>query len=77
MIRSIRVLILAVPIELYILSSLLGSIMTAMKSEFDIEQWNRINEVDRINQEKLLTTGWWHSIDLGGGVVTPGARTLE
>jgi tRNA (mo5U34)-methyltransferase len=48
-----------------------------MKSEFDVEQWNRINEVDRINQEKLLSTGWWHSIDLGGGVVTPGARTLD
>ncbi len=48
-----------------------------MKPAYDIEQWNRINEVDRSNHEKLHSTGWWHSIDLGGGRVTPGVRSLD
>jgi len=48
-----------------------------MKPGYDVELWNRINEGDRSNQEKLHSTGWWHSIDLGDGRVTPGARTLD
>lgn len=48
-----------------------------MKPGYEIELWNRINEGDRSNQEKLSLTGWWHSIDLGDGRVTPGARTLD
>jgi tRNA (mo5U34)-methyltransferase len=29
------------------------------------------------NTEELAKTGWWHSIDLGGGRITPGARKLD
>jgi tRNA (mo5U34)-methyltransferase len=28
-------------------------------------------------REELSNTGWWHSIDLGGGRITPGARKIE
>jgi tRNA (mo5U34)-methyltransferase len=40
------------------------------------EQWNRINEIDRANNCKLQETGWWHSIELGDGRVTPGVRSV-
>src|SRR5262245_66397580 len=48
-----------------------------MEAVLNEELWSRINEVDRSNQEKLHLTGWWHSIDLGDGRITPGVRTLE
>ena len=40
------------------------------------EQWQQINATDRANNRKLVETGWWHSIELGAGRVTPGVRSL-
>ncbi|NOT59280.1 MAG: DUF1698 domain-containing protein [Acidobacteria bacterium] len=39
-------------------------------------QWNRINEIDRANNRKLIETGWFHSIELPDGSVTPGVRSV-
>ena len=28
-------------------------------------------------RSRVDAVSWWHSIDLGGGIVTPGAKTAE
>ena len=46
-------------------------------NEHNQELWQQINATDRANQQKLASTGWWHSIELGDGIVTTGVHTLE
>ncbi|MFN0121386.1 MAG: DUF1698 domain-containing protein [Blastocatellia bacterium] len=42
------------------------------------EEWrNAIDERARGYSAELSQTGWWHSIDLGDGLITPGVRKLD
>ncbi|HKQ75028.1 MAG TPA: DUF1698 domain-containing protein [Blastocatellia bacterium] len=46
-----------------------------VKESLDLRE--SVNLADRAKREELLTHGWWHSIDLGGGRITPGARKID
>jgi tRNA (mo5U34)-methyltransferase len=36
-----------------------------------------VNQVADEQRQEYFSSGWWHSIDLGGGRITPGAHKLE
>ncbi len=36
-----------------------------------------LNQVGAEQREAFYSSGWWHSVDLGGGVVTPGVHKIE
>src|SRR5262249_12248474 len=38
---------------------------------------DELNQVGSYQREAFNSSGWWHSIDLGGGVITPGVHKLE
>src|SRR5262245_59584655 len=38
---------------------------------------DELNQVGADQRDAYYSSGWWHSIDLGGGVVTPGVHKLE
>jgi tRNA (mo5U34)-methyltransferase len=39
--------------------------------------YNIVNQVADEQREEYFASGWWHSIDLGNGRITPGAHKLE
>jgi tRNA (mo5U34)-methyltransferase len=36
-----------------------------------------INQVSEDDRKNFFSTGWWHSIDLGDGRITPGVRSID
>ena len=36
-----------------------------------------IEKIAAAQREELLSGSWWHSIDLGGGALTPGVHKLD
>jgi len=46
-----------------------------VKDNLDLRE--SVNLANKANKDELLTHGWWHSIDLGGGRITPGARKID
>jgi tRNA (mo5U34)-methyltransferase len=48
-----------------------------MQSHPDNPVYDSVKRVADEEREKYFSSGWWHSIDLGDGRVTPGAHKLE
>src|SRR5215813_5704097 len=46
-----------------------------IKDNLDLRE--SVNLADKAKREELMTSGWWHSIDLGEGGITPGARKID
>ena len=38
---------------------------------------DELNQVGADQRDAYQSSGWWHSVDLGGGVITPGVHKLE
>ncbi|MGH9939949.1 MAG: class I SAM-dependent methyltransferase [Blastocatellia bacterium] len=46
-----------------------------IKDNLDLRE--SVNRADEAKRDELLTHGWWHSIDLGDGRITPGAKKID
>ncbi|MCI0659507.1 MAG: class I SAM-dependent methyltransferase, partial [Acidobacteria bacterium] len=49
--------------------------MDLVKENLDLRE--DVNKADKAKRDELQTNGWWHSIDLGDGRITPGARGID
>src|SRR5215813_14120695 len=38
---------------------------------------DELDQVGAEQREAFNSSGWWHSVDLGGGVITPGVHKIE
>jgi len=49
--------------------------MTTISKDNELRQI--LDNTAAAQRDELTMTGWWHSIDLGGGLITPGAHKIE